>query len=267
MFNFVTDLPHPYNLIGDGPEGPEIRRITEFLQDKLLDKKILEIHPFDIKDSTIKSISCKGKNIFINIDDKYIYCHLMMNGGWTDKQSKNYQAYIKTEETTLYLIHVFESKITPKFELIEKDEYDKKIKNLGIDLLDSYLTRKNCFEDFKKKFKSKSKISSFLKNQKHICGIGNVYRSEIMYNAKINPCRKLNELKDYEIETIYHSCINILSEAYYGYGYKGSPYLDPYNREKKYECQVYKKKRDKYVYEVKIIKDPQLIYWVSELQI
>ena len=46
------------------------------------------------------------------------------------------------------------------------------------------------------KFKKRSKnIKNALIDQQIIAGIGNIYASEILYKAKINPLRNVNTLK------------------------------------------------------------------------
>ncbi len=86
----------------------------------------------------------------------------------------------------------------------------KYIKKLGKDALD-----KNFSEDYlyDKTCKSEVLIKQILLNQHIVAGIGNIYASEILYDAKISPLRKGSSLKKYQIGTIIKSTRKILKKA------------------------------------------------------
>ena len=50
-------------------------------------------------------------------------------------------------------------------------------------------------------------------NQEFVAGIGNIYASEILFDARISPLRKSNRIKNEEIQKIYQSTVRILQEA------------------------------------------------------
>ena len=80
------------------------------------------------------------------------------------------------------------------------------IKNLGIDGLSNNLK----FEFLKKKFSKKTTvIKSILLDQKIICGIGNIYASEILFYSKIYPFKKVCHLSKMEINVLLLSLIHI----------------------------------------------------------
>ena len=56
-------------------------------------------------------------------------------------------------------------------------------------------------------------MKTFLMNQELIAGIGNIYASEILFAAGIHPRRKSFRLKQREIEILYQTIRDILSEA------------------------------------------------------
>ncbi len=61
--------------------------------------------------------------------------------------------------------------------------------------------------------KSQVLIKQLLLNQYIVAGIGNIYASEILYDAKISPLRKGNTLKRSHIGTILKSTRKILRKA------------------------------------------------------
>jgi formamidopyrimidine-DNA glycosylase len=56
-------------------------------------------------------------------------------------------------------------------------------------------------------------IKSFLLNQKHIAGIGNVYGQDPLFKAGIHPLRPINTLTGDEIEDLYRATWEILQES------------------------------------------------------
>ena len=93
----------------------------------------------------------------------------------------------------------------------DKVEEMKEISLLGIDALDAGLT----FEKFEKLLekKKKSKIGIVLLDQKWIAGIGNIYRSEILFDAQIHPEKLVESLNKSERKKLYLSMRKILRKA------------------------------------------------------
>lgn len=91
-----------------------------------------------------------------------------------------------------------------------KTELDKKLKELGIDMMDETIT----FEIFKKQITkgiNKNKpIGNVIVNQKLISGIGNYLRADALYMAKISPFRKVENITDKEMELLFESIKSLI---------------------------------------------------------
>jgi len=98
------------------------------------------------------------------------------------------------------------------------------IKKLGIDALDKKLSEDYLFNKFKK---SQVLIKQLLLNQYVVAGIGNIYASEILYDAKISPLRKGSSLKKSHIGTILKSSRKILRKAIKYGGSSINDYVSP----------------------------------------
>jgi len=61
--------------------------------------------------------------------------------------------------------------------------------------------------------KSRSKIKSFLLNQKHISGLGNIYADEALAEAAIHPQRVAAELDAVEIQRLYVAINKVIKEG------------------------------------------------------
>ena len=98
------------------------------------------------------------------------------------------------------------------------------IKKLGIDALDNKLSEDYLFHKFKN---SQVLIKQLLLNQYIVAGIGNIYASEILYDAKISPLRKGSSLKKSQIGTILKSSRRILKKAIKYGGSSINDYVSP----------------------------------------
>lgn len=83
------------------------------------------------------------------------------------------------------------------------EELNNKLKKLGPDIMEKN-TDFNLFKtQITKSVNLEKEIGLVLINQKIISGIGNYLRSDILYISKINPFRKVKNLKDNELLIIY----------------------------------------------------------------
>jgi len=111
-------------------------------------------------------------------------------------------------------------------DIVESDKINnlRYIKKLGIDALDKNLSAEYLYVKF---HKSEVLIKQLLLNQYIVAGIGNIYASEILYDAKISPFRKGSSLQKYHIGTIVKSTRKILIKAIKYGGSSINDYISP----------------------------------------
>ncbi|RHZ35685.1 DNA-formamidopyrimidine glycosylase [endosymbiont GvMRE of Glomus versiforme] len=105
-------------------------------------------------------------------------------------------------------------------------------KNIGTDLLEEKVNTKLLFEHYQKR---KVSIKNALLEQKVISGIGNIYASEILFDTKIHPLKKTNQLTCLEVEKIISSAQNILKEALKLKGTSEFDFVNPLSKEGSYQ--------------------------------
>ena len=230
------------------PELPEVETSKRYLNQYLLNAKIInvqtnipklrwKINP-DIKkifnNTIILKIDRIGKYILINTSNKNtLILHLGMSG-YLSINEPNFKK-IKHD----HVIINFETVNSEKKSLIFNDQRRfghidfhstfslKKhflIKNLGIDGLSKSLK----YEFFNKIFsKKKTIIKSVLIDQKIICGIGNIYASEILFYSKIHPLINVNHLSKDEINSLLLNINIVLSKAVLSGGTTIKDYKQP----------------------------------------
>ena len=224
------------------PELPEVETTVKSLN-ILKNKKVtsLDVHIKKLRYSVpyldLKSIiNCKIKNlrriskyIIIDFDNLMsVIFHLGMSGRLKIIKSK-----IKVKKHD-HLVFTFKDiklifNDPRRFGFVDIVKSDnivniRYIEKLGIDALDKNLTEEYLYKKFNK---SDVLIKQLLLNQYIVAGIGNIYASEILYDAKISPLRKGKSLKKYHIGTIIKSIKKILRKAIKHGGSSINDYVAP----------------------------------------
>ncbi|MFC1644437.1 DNA-formamidopyrimidine glycosylase [Patescibacteria group bacterium] len=242
------------------PELPEVQTIVDDLNRKIKGDKIINFESFwekSIKNNSLnefkKGIIGReilnagrlGKNIFIILSGgKAIYIHLKMTGhllvkeyrekngdkvGYFDEKVNGYIRHIWTLENSDGNRKTLEFSDLRKFGkimLVDTSKIDElpEISKLGVDVMDRRFTLE-FFRNLLKK-KQRSVIGNVLMDQSLISGIGNIYRSEILFESGINPKRKISELNDEEVEVIHENILKVIKKAIRYRGTSDSDYRD-----------------------------------------
>jgi len=156
----------------------------------------------------------------------------------------------------------------------ESSVLDKKLKELGPDLLDESSTVELFKSQLRKKVNDTKPIGNVIVNQKIISGVGNYLRADALWMAKISPFRKVKDVKDNELELLYKSLIGLIWGDYdyktgvkKGYISKTLKLPNDYHR----DFFIYRQEQD---IDDNIIKKEELyegsqkrfIYWVDKIQ-
>lgn len=234
------------------PEIVEVKKYADFIRKKVNKQKLIDIKiingrynskPFEhyqkLKNhlpTEIEEIETKGKFMYIKFkNDLIIGFTLGLTGGWfylknninkynypdnqeIDKYIKNAQEHINVEfifEKGKLLFHDQLSFGTIKV-FDDLEEFNKKIKSIGIDIMDNNISIEIFTASIKKKSNLDKYIGNVLMNQKVISGIGNYLRADALWHAKISPFRKVKNLTDKELEDIYNS-LRLITWTLYDY--------------------------------------------------
>lgn len=238
------------------PELPEVQTVISDLNKKIKGYKVVDFWsdwPSAIKNSKLgnfkKDIKGRkilkarriGKNMFIDFSGgKTLYIHLKMTGHLLVK-SKKFKSEFFADKVNSYIHHSWKLK-GPKGEEVSLDFSDVRkfakivwieteklndlpeIKKLGIDAMDPKFDE-NKFAEILNKKKNKP-IGIVLMEQELIAGIGNIYRSEILFAAGVHPQRKVKDLKKEETKKIFVEIKKILQKAIEMRGTSDSDYRD-----------------------------------------
>ena len=165
----------------------------------------------------ITKIKRKGKFIIFYLQNKHsIVFHLGMSGRLRlykkieFKNNKHDHFLLETDNGSVLIFND-----PRRFGFIDFDSFNKinsrkYLTSLGIDALSTSLKGPYLFFKINK---SIVPIKQILLNQTIISGIGNIYASEILFNAKISPLKRGKDLKSYHCDAICKSTKKILKKA------------------------------------------------------
>ena len=262
------------------PEGPEVKKLTDYLRKKILNENLLEIDILGgryfkhnnlknyknfVKElpSKIININCKGKFIYMEFKNEWILFITLGMSGWfriSNNKEKHDNISFKFKEKEL-LFNDYRNFGTLMF--MRREDLDKKLNLLGSDILDI----KFDYEEFRKRYDKKrddTKIGTLLMDQKVISGVGNYLRADGLYLSKISPHRRIDEIEEDELKLL----IDNLREL---------AWME-YNEEKGRKLGIIKKLKnykDFYIYNQKIVNGYKVIreklkdrtiHWIKEIQ-
>lgn len=276
------------------PEGPEIAVVAVSLQKHLpgytiTNLKYEESKKINLKSLTlpvtIKGVSFKGKKLVFMLEgDKYIVFSLGMSGhfclGRHNKRKHSRVKFALSKNSGDLLDESLDKSLdesqkqylyfddTRKFGIVEvfsstNDLLDR-LDKVGLDFLLGNISYEYWLNASKKY--AKKQVCQFMLDQKYISGIGNIYRADICYLAKINPTRTVSSLSSAELITLYKCSYKIIHQAFKAGSSKG--YRDPEGKSGQYEYLVYMQKKDALGNPVisEKCKDGRTIHWVPAVQ-
>ncbi|MFA9262476.1 MAG: bifunctional DNA-formamidopyrimidine glycosylase/DNA-(apurinic or apyrimidinic site) lyase [Undibacterium sp.] len=221
------------------PELPEVQTVTSQLAKKITGKKIAgfwsdwekQIKPGLKKltqlavGGTVLGTRRIGKHIVIDLDSGCsLVIHLKMSGHLLCKDASNALAKEWIDPMNCFVHHRIDFadgswvdfSDLRKFGWIDcvataEVEVMKSIAILGCDALAGECDL-NFFDALLKK-SSRKKIATLLLEQDKIAGIGNIYRSEMLYRAGIRPLRLVGKITKNERQKLFQSMKEVLREA------------------------------------------------------
>lgn len=203
------------------PELPEVETVCRALSKVLTNSRIKKIEFYrkdlrwQVKDNLEVSLKNnifidpyrRGKYILIPTNtDKIFLIHLGMSGQIRIKkkdivQKHDHMRMIVENNNKHFVVTYNDSRRFGYIDLFKKKELREHflLSKIGVEPLGRELTTEYLQNNFKKRVIN---IKNALIDQKIIAGIGNIYASEILYKAKINPLRKVNSLSQNDLNSI-----------------------------------------------------------------
>ncbi|NLX91180.1 MAG: DNA-formamidopyrimidine glycosylase [Firmicutes bacterium] len=246
------------------PELPEVELIARILNGCLAGKKITAIKFFytgmlgrlsaedfveKVQGKQILKVSRRGKYLhFCLTGEKILEVHLRMTGAFFFfQEAHRVDKYVRA---VFFLeggseLHFRDIRKFATFRLWDKGELEKFNRTrLGPDLLEDVHGFHFFLEGLKKK--PKSRLKTFLLDQKNFSGLGNIYTDEALFRACLNPSRRVGTLNFSEQLNLWRSIQNVLQEGIEHGGVSVANYQDPYGRPGEFQkrLKVYRRENE-----------------------
>ncbi len=218
------------------PELPEVQTIVNQLERRITGRTIKLVQVLDkkrlpprinLRDRRIKRVYRLGKRIVFELSGAkqlFLGIHLRMTGRlvWQEQQSggpldKALRARFICDRGELQFLD------TRRFGTIDLSSSEKPLLGAGLDPFDKDFSVERLAE---MTAGARGNIKSWLLRQDRISGIGNIYASEILFDAGIDPRRVPGSLAVSEIRRIHKSTGKILRRAIENCGTTFSDFQD-----------------------------------------
>lgn len=234
------------------PELPEVEIVTRNLNQivkpfekmlaiKFYRKNLRNIIPKKaiqkLVGSPIKRIYRRAKFIIFEFTEGSIISHLGMTGYWRLEKldmikKKHDHISIRLEEDRFLVYN--DARRFGEFDYFSFEKVSSRFKNFGPEPLADETDWKKLTADFKN---SKSLIKVALMNQKNIVGVGNIYASEALFQAKIKPNRNANRITLLEYAKLWLEVRKVLKKAILAGGSSIQNYQNSYGEKGSFQSQ------------------------------
>lgn len=242
------------------PELPEIETIKTGLAEKILNRLILSVEVGNesvirnrkqnfiaaLSGHRIGSVERRGKMLIFEIKQlpgekkqHHLLARLGMTGRlvyfgpedtlWGSQSFKDKKSFTHKH---CHVVFTFQKEgvllfcDTRRFgymEIVDDQGLEEKLRGFGLEPLGKDFTLPAFRSLLGNK---KTNIKALLLNQRYVAGIGNIYADEILFEARVSPCRQADDLAPEEIKNIYQAIRKVLKQAVANRGTTFSDYVD-----------------------------------------
>jgi len=198
------------------PEGDTIFRAARTLHRALAGKPVVRFESVfpaltrvhvdtPLTAQTIESVSASGKHVLMRFSGGMVLrTHMRMNGSWHiyrpeeawQRPRRDMRIVIGTPDFVAVGFNIPVAEFFPARDLARHDE----LRRLGPDLLAETFDAAQALA--RMKARPAEPIADVLLNQRVVAGIGNVYKSEVLFACRVNPFTKVREIDDPGLECL-----------------------------------------------------------------
>lgn len=209
------------------PEGPEIWRTADKLNEALADKEITDcffyhdkLKPYEpkIEGLNVEAVEPRGKALITFFDNNLcLYTHNQLYGKWFTRTNgtkpntgRSLRVALHTADQSALLYSASEIEILPKRQLKDHAYLEK----LGPDVVHPETTVDDILAQYTADVFQNRKLATLLLDQSFLSGVGNYLRSEILFYAKVDPTIKLRQCSAAQKETLAAASRKLARRSY-----------------------------------------------------
>ncbi len=209
------------------PEGPEIRRAADKLQEAIVGQPLravefafarLKHFEDELCASTITEVETRGKAMLTHFANGLsVYSHNQLYGRWyvikagrTANTRRSLRFAVRGESREVLLYSASDIEVLDDIGIATHPFLQK----LGPDVLSTTLSEARTQQQLRDRRFQRRRLADVLLDQAFFAGIGNYLRSEILFQARLLPTRKLGELRNDEQNDLARAILLICRRAY-----------------------------------------------------
>jgi endonuclease-8 len=207
------------------PEGDTIHRTARTLQAALAGRVVTKFESVyaqlvrvdretPIAGRTIERVFAEGKHLIIDFSgDLFLRTHMRMNGSWhIYKPGERWRArrgdMRVVIETDAWVAVAFNVPVA-EFHNADSLEHQDDLLHLGPDFLAETFDSDEAMRRIRER--PEEEIADVLLNQRVVAGIGNEYKSEVLFVARVNPFAKVRELTEEQLTRILQTARKLMT--------------------------------------------------------
>ncbi|MGZ8198637.1 MAG: Fpg/Nei family DNA glycosylase [Burkholderiales bacterium] len=194
------------------PEGDTIHRAARTLHTALAGRTVTRFETVfphlarvEVAGRTVEAVDAAGKNLLMHFSgDLHLRTHMRMNGSWHiykpgerwRKRRSDMRIVLETDAWVAVAFNVPVAELHDSRSLERQDD----LRNIGPDLLAEDFD----LDEARRRIRARgdSEIADVLLNQRVVSGIGNEYKSEVLFMARVSPFARVDELSDEQLDRI-----------------------------------------------------------------
>jgi endonuclease VIII len=202
------------------PEGDNIYLAAKTLNSVLagqlvtrFDTVLPELARVEVAGRTVERVVSAGKNLIIDFSgDLHLRTHMRMHGSWHiyrpgerwRMRRDTMRIVIETDEWVAVAFNVPVAEFHDAHSLARQDDLQK----IGPDLLGATFDEDEALRRLRER--PGEEIGEALLNQRVVSGIGNQYKSEILFMCRISPLRHVRDLEDAALRRMLETARKIM---------------------------------------------------------
>lgn len=214
------------------PEGDSIYRAAKALNRALAGKTVTAFESVlpklarvddqtPLRGRTIERVVSAGKNLIIEFSgDLHLHTHMRMSGSWHiyrpgerwRRAHRDMRIVIGTDDFVAVAFAV----PVAEFHTSRSLARDEDLRRMGPDLLGHTFDRDEALRRIRAR--PAEEIANVLLNQRVVAGIGNIWKSETLFDARIDPFMRVSDLDDGQLDRIVTSALKLLRRSADGRG-------------------------------------------------
>ncbi|MCP5153409.1 MAG: formamidopyrimidine DNA glycosylase [Ectothiorhodospiraceae bacterium] len=202
------------------PEGDTIHKLAgaldPLLRGKVLRRAVLRRSgPHALDGRRVESVVALGKHLLIHLDDaRTLRTHLGMHGSWHRyrpgetwrKPARQASLVLETDDVVAVCFNAREVEVEARGGFTAREREQR----LGPDLADPTFDAAAAVGRARERLAAETPLLDVLLDQRVACGLGNVYKNELLFLARIAPQTPLGAVEDTALEVLYDRAAALL---------------------------------------------------------